>query len=445
MSKPRAILVPVSLVVVLVAVLLWPSRAHHVAAAAPVRTIVSLEFDDGLGQPAARGILKRHAMNGAFYINTGYVGTGGGRFTWQQLRNLQADGNEIAGHTLTHRDLTTLSPDEQAREICIDRTQLIEQGLRPVDFAYPFGSYNGRTERIVPTCGYQSGRAAWGLWGSGCESTPADCPYAVDPTNIPDRWAILTADAPIDLTYLIDLQRDVTNAEQNGGGWVQIFWHRLCNDDCDEYSWSPALLDQFLTWLEQRAGQGTVVETPQQVLGETWGGRAAELAKIHVPPPPPPPAGDNQLRNPGLESFDAAVGAPTCWELSGGADWTRAPGVTGKAERGEISGAPDGYAAIAQPLDQGECAPAVHEGERLRFSAAYRTNASARFVVWARNLQGGWAFWTDGPILARRASFGTRTWDLPPIPAGVSAVSIGVALSGDGWLSVDDLALIERT
>jgi hypothetical protein len=86
----------------------------------------------------------------------------------------------------------------------------------------------------------------------------------------------------------------------------------------------------------------------------------------------------------------------------------------------------------------------VHEGERLRFSAAYRTNASARFVVWARNLQGGWAYWTDGPILTRRASFGTRTWDLPLIPAGVSAVSIGVALNGDGWLSVDDLSLIER-
>jgi peptidoglycan/xylan/chitin deacetylase (PgdA/CDA1 family) len=441
MTKPRATLVPVVLVVLLVGVSQWPSGSRQVAAARPVRTIVSLEFDDGLGQPAARGILQRHHMHGAFYINTGYIGTGEGRFTWQQLRNLQADGNEIAGHTLTHRDLPTLSSDEQAREICIDRKQLIEHGLRAVDFAYPFGSYDRGTEKIVPTCGYQSGRAAWGLWGSGCESTPADCPYAVDPTGLQDRWAIPTADAPIDLTYLIDLQRDVTNAEQNGGGWVQIFWHRLCNDDCDEYSWAPTLLDQFLTWLEQRAGQGTIVETPQQVLGETWHGRTAELASIHIPPPPPPPAGDNRLRNPGLEAFDNSLGAPSCWELSGGAGWSRVAGVSGKAELGAISGAPDGYAAIAQPLDQGACAPAVHQGERLRFSAAYRTNGSARFVVWARNPQGGWAFWTDGPLLSPRSSFATRTWDLPPIPAGVSALSIGVALNGDGSLGVDDLSL----
>ena len=55
-------------------------------------------------------------MHGAFYINSGYVGTGNGYFTWNELRALQAAGNEIAGHTLTHRDLPTLSPDEQARE-----------------------------------------------------------------------------------------------------------------------------------------------------------------------------------------------------------------------------------------------------------------------------------------------------------------------------------------
>ncbi len=130
--------------------------------------------------------------------------------------------------------------------------------------------------------------------------------------------------------------------------------------------------------------------------------------------------------------------------MSGGADWSRVPGVSGKAERAEISGAPDGYAAIAQPLDQGECAPAVWPGESLRFRVASATNGSARVVVWARNEQGGWAFWTDGPILARSSTFATRTWNLPPIPAGVSAVSIGVALNGDGGLRVDDLSLTQR-
>lgn len=414
------------------------ASAHH------VRTIVSIQFDDGSRQTAARAILKKHHMHGTFFINTGYVGTGNGYFTWRQIHQLAADGNEIAGHTLTHRDLVTLSPAEQAREICIDRRQLIQHGFRPVDFAYPFGSYDATTERVVQGCGYQSGRAAWGLWGSGCEQTPRDCPYSVDPSNLADRWAIPTADAPIDLTYLIHLQADVMNAEQHGGGWVQIFWHRLCPDDCDEYSWDPALLDDFLTWLEKRQGRGTVVMTSRQALDEHWRGRATELAAIHVPPPPPPPPGPNKLRNPGLERFDRSSGAPSCWELSGSGTWSRSAHGAGHAMHAINTGAPDAYAAIAQPLDQGECSPAVRAGQRLRFSADYQSEDAPRAVVWTRNTQGGWAYWTDSPRFASAAEFRRARWDLPPIPPGVTAISIGLALNGSGRVTVDNLALMTR-
>jgi peptidoglycan/xylan/chitin deacetylase (PgdA/CDA1 family) len=414
------------------------------ASARQVKTIVSIQFDDGNRQQVARAILKKHHMHGTFFINTGYVGTGNGYFTWNQIHQLASDGDEIAGHTLTHRDLVTLSPAEQAREVCMDRRQLIQHGFQPVDFAYPFGSYDATTERVVQRCGYQSGRAAWGLWGSGCEQTPSDCPYSVDPAHPADRWAIPTADAPIDLTYLIHLQADVMNAEQHGGGWVQIFWHRLCPDDCDEYSWDPALLDQFLTWLGKRKGMGTVVMTSQQALNEQWRGNAKELAAIHVPPPPPPPKGANKLRNPGLERFNADAAAPVCWELTGGGQWSRVANGSGHAEQGVISGAPDGYAAIAQPLDQGECSPAVTAGQRLRVSADYRSLDAPRVVVWARNSQGGWAFWIDSPRFSPTAGFRRASWDLPPVPGGVTAISIGVALNGDGRVAVDNLSLTAR-
>src|SRR4051794_19083048 len=187
-------------------------------------TTVSIQFDDGRGEHAVRAILAKHHVHATFFINTGYVGTPD-HFTWKDLHDLAADGNEIAGHTLTHRDLATLSPAEQRREICGDRAALIAHGFKPTNFAYPFGSYAKATKKIVQDCGYDSARAAWGLWGSGCEETPADCPYAIDPANVPDRWAIPTADAPIDLTYVDNIRRDVTNAIGHGGGWVQTFWH----------------------------------------------------------------------------------------------------------------------------------------------------------------------------------------------------------------------------
>ena len=126
------------------------------ALAAPARsaqTIVSIQFDDGRGQAPVRAILARHHVHATFFINTGYTGTPD-YYTWAQLHELAADGNEIAGHTLTHRDLPSLSPAEQLREICGDRAALVAHGFRPVDFAYPFGSYTKATERIVQRCGY---------------------------------------------------------------------------------------------------------------------------------------------------------------------------------------------------------------------------------------------------------------------------------------------------
>src|SRR3954452_17453628 len=155
--------------VALLAAVVTPARA------AP--TIVSIEFDDGQGQQAVAPVLARHDVHATFFLNTGKLGTPG-YFTWQDVQALAAAGHEIAGHTLTHRDLASLSAAEQAREICNDRVALIAHGFHPVDLAYPFGSYTRRTEQIAERCGYAYGRAAWGLWGSGCEEE-APCPYAV--------------------------------------------------------------------------------------------------------------------------------------------------------------------------------------------------------------------------------------------------------------------------
>jgi peptidoglycan/xylan/chitin deacetylase (PgdA/CDA1 family)/endo-1,4-beta-D-glucanase Y len=404
------------------------------AAAAPPPLTVSLQFDDGRGQAEAARILDRHHIPATFFVNTGYTGTGDGYFTWKELHDLAARGHEIAGHTLTHRDLATLSLPEQRREICGDRQSLVSHGFAATDFAYPFGSYTDATEKIVRECGYSSGRAAWGLWGSGCEDDPSTCPYAVDPAHLDDRWAIPTAEAPIDLTTVYDLEQVVVNAEQHGGGWVQIFFHRICADDCDEYSWAPEQLDAFTTWLAAREGQGTVTRTTQQVLSSP--------AHPAVAPPaaPAPPRGTNLLRNPSFTAVDGA-GAPRCWERTGGTSWSRPLGPHGRAEQVTSSGAPDGYAALAQPQDQGECAAGVYPGLRLTMSLAYRSTSRPRLAVWVRNDAGGWRFWRSGPTLAPTRVFRRATWVLPSIPAHVSAVSVGVTQAGEGRVAVDDVAL----
>jgi peptidoglycan/xylan/chitin deacetylase (PgdA/CDA1 family) len=347
--------------------------------------------------------------------------------------SLASDGNEIAGHTLTHRDLATLSPAERLREICGDRVALVTHGFKAADFAYPFGSYTPAVERSVAQCGYSFGRAAWGLWGSGCEEEPATCPYAVDPAHLADPWAIPTADAPIDLTYVENQRQVVRNAVAHGGGWVQFFFHRICPDDCDEYSWTPASLDAFLGWLDQQRTAGVIdVRTMSEVL------KPAFHPAVKPPEAPLLPLGANRLRNGSLERRAKGADAPTCWEHQGsGGTWSHARGV----ETVRIDDAPDAFAALATPQDQGECSPVVRAGQHLVLRATYRSLDGPRLVVWARSKAGGWSFWRQGPRLARAGGFRRAAWRLPAVPRGVTALSVGLSLGGDGRLAVDDLAL----
>ena len=227
------------------------------APARPAPTTVSIQFDDGRSQQDVRALLARHRLHATFFINSATVGTPD-VLTWRDLRALKADGHEIAGHTRTHADLTKLSASAQRHEICDDRATLAAHGLPPVDFAYPYGRYTAVSKRIVRSCGYASARRAGGL---------SNARFAVNRMRLRDRFAIPTAAAPVDTTTAADVERAVNDASTHGGGWVQVFWHRICPDDCHRYSWPAERLDEVLTWLRGEVDAGRVrVATVQQAL-----------------------------------------------------------------------------------------------------------------------------------------------------------------------------------
>src|SRR5918996_185803 len=133
------------------------------ASAFAAQTVVSLTFDDGWStQSAARSILAQHGMLGTFYVNSNTVGTDG-HFTWAQLRALNADGHEIAGHTLDHTRLWDVEDQEAIRQICEDRQNILAAGFVLTSFAYPGGDFLAKHETMVRDCGYASGRGAYGL------------------------------------------------------------------------------------------------------------------------------------------------------------------------------------------------------------------------------------------------------------------------------------------
>jgi peptidoglycan/xylan/chitin deacetylase (PgdA/CDA1 family) len=231
------------------------------APAALGQTVVSLTFDDGTSdQLAARSILGAHGMRGTFYVNSSRVGTSG-YFSWNDLQDLAIDGHEIAGHTLDHVDLTSVSTTEAQRQVCDDRARLTAFGFAPIDFAYPYGARNATVIQIVKDCGYSSARRSWGLRSPGGTT---NYPYA---ETIPpaDRYQIRTPDNPLYNTPLSQIEGYVTQAENNGGGWVPLVFHRIC-DGCATYSTPASELSAFLDWIQFRTANGTVVKRIRDVI-----------------------------------------------------------------------------------------------------------------------------------------------------------------------------------
>lgn len=62
---------------------------------------------------------------------------------------------EIGAHTLTHANLKNMDELESHREICTSKEQIEEQFQTVCQsFAYPFGLYDAKDEKIVADCGY---------------------------------------------------------------------------------------------------------------------------------------------------------------------------------------------------------------------------------------------------------------------------------------------------
>ena len=114
--------------VVVLAMSLAGAVAPAQEAQAAATTVVSLTFDDGnVDQQIAPAILAAHGMQGTFYVDGGPIGTPG-KFTWSQVRDL-ATGNKVAGHTIDHVDLTTVSTAEAQRQVCDDRAGALQSRI----------------------------------------------------------------------------------------------------------------------------------------------------------------------------------------------------------------------------------------------------------------------------------------------------------------------------
>lgn len=417
-------------------------------------TIVSLTFDDSnADQVAAEQTMKANGLVGTFYTVTGWVGASD-YLTRANLTQFAADGNEIAGHTVTHPDLIEIDPAEAQRQICNGRATLQGWGYKPVDFAYPFADANSAVETLAKNCGYNTSR------GLGDVRSPTSCNNCVYAETMPPPDAnYLRAPDQVDSTWtLAQMQAEVTNAVNHGGGWVVLTFHHICANigaaDCQaDQSTTPTIYNAFISWLASYARNAvnktsvkTVDQTVRQYLGTKY---PAYKNATSVAPRPPAAVGVNALTNPSLETTDQFTGFPTCFQPGGWGTNTPAWATNSAAHTGTIAeqltvtGYSSGDAKLLPTLDLGTCSPTVVPGKTYNLSTWYQSTGTTQFALYYRDSSGAWFYWTSSPWFATASTWTQATFTTPPVPAGAVGMTFGLALIANGTLVTDDYSLVD--
>ena len=408
---------------------------------------VSLTFDDSnADQLPAEQTIKSLGLHGTFYTVSGWVNQPG-YLTLAQVQQIAADGNEIAGHTIEHPDLPTLAAGEQQREICNDRVNLINWGFQPTDFAYPFADAD-TNETDAKACGYNSAR------GLGDVVDPQGdcngCVYA-ETTPPPDPYYLRAPDEVDSTVTLAQMEKQVTQAQSHGGGWVILTYHHICTPigaaNCPaDLSTTPTIFNAFVIWLAGQGSNGVTVKTVQQVIGGTFN------PGVYASPPAPAAPGVNALVDPALTSIDSTTGFPACYQPGGWGTntvaWASSTSVPPGSPTGStsqnvtITSYSSGDAKLLPTLDQGACTPTVVPGDTYNLSVRYESTAVSQFALYYRTTFGSWVYWTSSPWFAAASTWAQATFTTPAVPAGANGVSFGLALIANGTLTTDDYSFV---
>ncbi len=128
----------------------------------PTRWVV-ITFDDGWrdNYTTAWPLLQRYSFPATIFVTTAKLreglpsDSGNDMMSLAEMLELVANGIEIGSHTRSHPKLTRLSDESAHDEIAGSREDLAKMlGEPPVSFAYPYGAFSRRIEKIVREAGY---------------------------------------------------------------------------------------------------------------------------------------------------------------------------------------------------------------------------------------------------------------------------------------------------
>jgi peptidoglycan/xylan/chitin deacetylase (PgdA/CDA1 family) len=127
---------------------------------------VMITMDDGYRSvyEVAYPILKKYEFTATLFIYTNFVGVSKMAITWDQLKEMKADGFSIGSHTIYHSDLTIPKDGEteadwmtRIHKELYGSKKIIDKKLRQDTYllAYPYGKYDQHSINIAKEAGYK--------------------------------------------------------------------------------------------------------------------------------------------------------------------------------------------------------------------------------------------------------------------------------------------------
>jgi peptidoglycan/xylan/chitin deacetylase (PgdA/CDA1 family) len=132
--------------------------ASHASGESLPEKAVLFTFDDAYADIAkhALPVLERYGFRSAVFVISGRVGASNAWdglplmiMTMEQIRHWATRGVEIGGHSRTHPYLTAVPDDVLSDEVAGSKQDLVEAGLSPLSFAYPYGCFDDRVRKSV--------------------------------------------------------------------------------------------------------------------------------------------------------------------------------------------------------------------------------------------------------------------------------------------------------
>ncbi|MGO4186986.1 polysaccharide deacetylase family protein [Pseudarthrobacter sp. TAF60_1] len=255
--------------------------------------MISVTFDDGWTSQYnnALPILNKYGVPATMYIISGSVNAVPDYMTQAQIQAFASRGDQIAAHTVTHADLTTLTAAQVNTELSQSKATL--QGMfgasAAVDFASPYGAYNATTTAAVKSL-YSSQRNTDGGYNAAA---------GFDPYNI------LVQNVDSTTTPAI-VQGWITEAKASGT-WLVLVYHEVgANIGADIYHTDTAVLDAHMAAVKNSGlPMVTIRQGVEAMTSTTTGPPAAATSAINA-----------------LAAATPRLGAPsgniTCGLVSGG-------------------------------------------------------------------------------------------------------------------------------